>query len=142
MQGSWQAGERGAGQLHELNSMIRRQEGYFGSSFALFLIANAVLVFAYYQQENHHLARTAISLVALVTNGALFVLLMEAKGHLELWKRKALALESDLGVPQDFRIWGDAPKGMVKTKVGPMAVAALLVYWAVCLAYSVMNYVL
>jgi len=65
MQGPWQTSEKGDGQLRELNSMIRRQESYFGSTFALFMIANAVLVFSYYQQEDHFLARSAISLVAL-----------------------------------------------------------------------------
>jgi len=142
MQGPWQTSEKGDGQLRELNSMIRRQESYFGSTFALFMIANAVLVFSYYQQEDHFLARSAISLVALAVNGSLFLLLMEAREYLELWKKKALALESDIGVSQEFRVWGETPKNMLKSKVGPMTTAALLVYWGICLAYAAINLVL
>lgn len=142
MQGSWQTNERGDGQLRELNSMIRRQESYFGSTFALFMVANAVLVFSYYQQEDHFLARSAISLVALAVNGSLFLILMEARGYLDLWKKKALALESDLGITQEFRVWGEAPESMVKSKVGSLTAAALLVYWGVCLAYAAINFLM
>jgi hypothetical protein len=142
MQESWQASERGEGQLRELNSMIRRQESYFGSAFGLFMVANAVLVLACFQQEDHYLSRTAVALIALALNGYLFLLLMEAREYLSLWKKKALALESDLGVTQEFRIWGETPKSMLKHKMGPMTAAALLVYWGVCFAHSLMNLVM
>lgn len=142
MQGSWQASERGEGQLRELNSMIRGQENFFGTVFALFMVANAVLVFAYYQQEEHFLARTAISLVALAVNGSLFLMLMEARQYSDLWKKKALALESDLGITQEFRTWGEDPKSLLKAKAGPMTAATLLVYWGACLAYAAVNFVM
>lgn len=105
------------------------------------MVANAVLVFAYYQQEEHFLARSAISLVALAVNGSLFVMLMEAKGYLGMLKKKALALESDLGVPQEFRIWGEIPEGKLISLVGPATAAALLVYWATCLVYAAISLV-
>lgn len=142
MEGSWQASERGDAQLRELNSMIRRQEGVFGPTFAMFMVANAVLVFSFYQQEDHYLARSAISLVALAMDGALFLLVMEARAYLELWRGKALALESDLGVAQEFRVWGETPKSMLKFTIGPMAAAALLVYWAACLVFAALSFLL
>lgn len=142
VEGSWRASEHGDAQLRELNSMIRGQEEVFGPTFALFMVANAVLVFSFYQQEDHYLARTAISLVALAVNGALFLILMEARAYLSLWKGKALALESDLGVAQEFRVWGDAPRVMLKCAIGPMAAAALLVYWASCLVFAVLSLLL
>jgi len=140
MEGSWQTDERGYGQLHELNSMIRRQEGHFGSTFALFMIANAVLVFSFYQQEDHFLARSAISAFALAVNGALFLMLMEAKGYLELWMSKALALESDLGITQEFRVWGEGPKSLSMPRMCSIAAAGLLVYWGVCLSFAAVSY--
>jgi hypothetical protein len=142
MEGSWQASERGDAQLRELNSMIRRQEGVFGPTFAMFMAANAVLVFSFYQQEDHYLARSAISLVALAMDGALFLLVIEARAYLELWMGKALALESDLGVAQEFRVWGETPKSMLKSTIGPMTAAALLVYWAACLVFAALSFLL
>ncbi len=141
MQGSWQANEHGEGQLRELNSMIRRQESYFGSTFGLFMVANAVLVFACFQQEDHYLSRTAIALVSLAVNGYLFLLLMEAREHLNLWKKNALALESDLGVGQEFRIWGENRKRTGKCTIGPLAAAALTAYWGVCFAHYLISLV-
>jgi len=142
MQGSWQANEHGERHLRELNSMIRRQESYFGSTFGLFMVANAVLVFACFQQEDHYLSRTAIALVSLAVNGYLFVLLMEAREYLDLWRKRALALESDLGVAQEFRIWGESPKRTVKCTMGPVAAAALIVYWGACFAHSLISLVM
>jgi len=139
MQGSWQADEHGEVQLRELNSMIRRQESYFGSTFGLFMVANAVLVFACFQQEGHYLSRTAIALVSLAVNGYLLLLLMEAREHLNLWKKNALALESDLGVGQEFRIWGENRKRTGSCTMGPLTAAALTVYWGVCLAHSLIS---
>ncbi|MBN1676971.1 MAG: hypothetical protein JW880_00370 [Candidatus Thermoplasmatota archaeon] len=142
MQKSWQASELGDAQLHELNSMIRAQDSYLGAPFALFLVANAVLVFSFYQQEGHYLARSAISLVALALNGSLLLVLLDARNNLRLWTEKALALESDLGVAQQFRIWGETPKGIPKWKTGLLMAAALLVYWGVCLAFAAANLLL
>jgi len=140
LQGSWQAGEQGGGQLHKLNSMVRTQEKASWTALGLVTVANAVLVFSYFQQEEHFLARSVISLVALAVNGALFAMLMEARGHQSMLKKKALALESDLGVPQEFRIWGEAPEGKLMTMIRPATAAALLIYWAVCLVYAAISF--
>lgn len=79
-------------------------------------------------------------MVALAVNGSLLLVLLDARKYLSLWMEKALALESDLGVAQQFRVWGETPKGIAKWKTGQLMAAALLVYWGVCLAFAAINF--
>ena len=119
--------------------MIRNQETYLSTTSGLYAVAAAVLVFSFFQQEDHFLARTAIALAGLLLGGTWYLIVARTSVCTAHWKMKVLALESDLGVPQTFRISDETPKGMPKQKILQMATAALLIYWAVCLVYAAAN---
>ncbi len=121
--------------------MVRNQETYLSTTSGLYAVAAAVLVLSFFQQEDHYLARTAIALAGLLLAGTWYMIVTRTSVCTGHWKSKVLALESDLGVPQAFRVSGEAPKGMPKQRILQMATAAVVVYWAVCLVYAAANLV-
>ncbi len=139
MESSDQAEERSGAQLRELNSMVRGQESSLSTALALFMLTNAVLVFSFFQQEDHYLARSAISLVGIAVNGVLLLVAMQARENLETCGGKALTSESDLGIPQELRIWTEATGGMPNWKTAQLSAAALLAFWGVGVAFALMN---
>lgn len=134
-------GSHGTNQLRELVGMVRNQETYLSTTSALYAVAVAVLVFSFYQQEEHFLARTGIALAGLLVGGTWYMIVARTSVCTSHWKAKILALESDLGVPQTFRISGETPNGMPKQRILQLATAAVVAYWAVCLAYAAVNLV-
>jgi len=97
--GNWDARADGMSQLRELNAMERSQDSNYWISSAILIVANAVLVAEFFRQEDHYLARLAISMVGLMIAAVMVLLVTRARQYKKRWLDKAKALEKELGVP-------------------------------------------
>lgn len=141
--GNWDARADGMSQLRELNAMERSQDSNYWISSAILIVANAVLVAEFFRQEEHYLARLAISIVGLMIAAVMVLLVTRARQYKKRWLDKAKALEKELCVPSKYAVWEDKGlPGFAASLALMLAMYGLVVMWASYAAFAAWNLVL
>jgi membrane-associated HD superfamily phosphohydrolase len=140
---NWDARADGMSQLRELNAMERSQDSTYWISSAILIAANAVLVAEFFRQEDHYLARLAISIVGLMIAAVMVLLVARAMKYKRRWLDKAKALETELGVPSKYAVWEEKGlPGFAASLALMLAMYGFVVMWASCAAFAAWNLVL
>lgn len=141
--GNWNAKADGMSQLRELNAMERSQDSNYWISSAILIVANAVLVAEFFRQEDHYLARLAMSIVGLMIAAVMVLLVTRAIQYKKRWLDKAKALENELGVPSKYAVWEDKGlPGIAASLALMLAMYGFVVMWASYAAFAAWNLVL
>lgn len=141
--GSWDARADGMSQLRELNSMERSQDSSYWISSAIMIVANAALVAEFFRQEDHYLARLAISIVGLMIAGVMVLFVARAMKYKRRWLEKAKELEKELGVPSKYAVWEDRGlPGFAASLALMLAMYGFVVMWASFAAFAAWSLVL
>ena len=141
--GNWDARAYGMSQLRELNAMERSQDSNYWISSAILIVANAVLVAEFFRQEEHYLARLAISIVGLMIAAVMVLLVTRARQYKKRWLDKAKALEKELCVPSKYAVWEDKGlPGFAASLALMLAMYGLVVMWASYAAFAAWSLVL
>jgi hypothetical protein len=141
--GNWDARADGMSQLRELNAMERSQDSTYWISSAILIAANAVLVAEFFRQEDHYLARLAISIVGLMIAAVMVLLVARAMKYKRRWLDKAKALETELGVPSKYAVWEEKGlPGFAASLALMLAMYGFVVMWASFAAFAAWNLVL
>jgi membrane-associated HD superfamily phosphohydrolase len=140
---NWDARADGMSQLRELNAMERSQDSTYWISSAILIAANAVLVAEFFRQEDHYLARLAISIVGLMIAAVMVLLVARAMKYKRRWLDKAKALETELGVPSKYAVWEEKGlPGFAASLALMLAMYGFVVMWVSCAAFAAWNLVL
>jgi hypothetical protein len=140
---NWDARADGMSQLRELNAMERSQDSNFWISSAILIVANAVLVIEFFSQEDHYLARLAISIAGLTIAVVMMLLVTRARQYKKRWLDKAKALENELGVPSKYAVWEDEGfPGFGASLALMVAAYGFVVMWVFYAAFAAWNLVL
>ena len=140
---NWDARAYGMSQLRELNAMERSQDSNYWISSAILIVANAVLVAEFFRQEEHYLARLAISIVGLMIAAVMVLLVTRARQYKKRWLDKAKALEKELCVPSKYAVWEDKGlPGFAASLALMLAMYGLVVMWASYAAFAAWSLVL
>jgi hypothetical protein len=141
--GNWDARADGMSQLRELNTMERGQDSNYWTSSAILIVANAFLVAEFFRQEDHYLARLAISIVGLMIAAVMVLLVTRARQYKKKWLDKAKALEKELGVPSKYAVWEDKElTGFSASFALMLATYGFVVMWAFFAAFAAWKLVL
>lgn len=140
---NWNASADGMGQLRELNSMERSQDSSYWISSAILIVASSVLVAEFFRQEDHYLARLAISIVGLVIAVVTMLMVTRAVSYKKRWIYKAKALEKELGIPSSYSVWDERGlPGFAASLALMLAMYGFVVMWAFYAAFAAWNLVL
>jgi hypothetical protein len=140
---SWDARADGISQLRELNTMEHGQDSNYWISSSILMVANAVLVAEFFRQEDHYLARLAMSVVGLMIATIMVLLVARARQYKKRWLDKAKALEKELGVPSKYAVWEDTKlPGFSASLELKLAMYGFVAMWASFAAFAAWNLVL
>jgi len=140
---NWDARAYGMSQLRELNAMERSQDSNYWISSAILIVANAVLVAEFFRQEEHYLARLAISIVGLMIAAVMVLLVTRARQYKKRWLDKAKALEKELFVPSKYAVWEDKGlPGFAASLALMLAMYGFVFMWVSYAAFAAWNLVL
>jgi len=140
---NWDARADGVSQLRELNAMERSQDSNYWISSAILILANAVLVAEFFRQEEHYLARLALSIVGLMISAVMVLLVARARQYKKRWLDKAKALEKELGVPTKYAVWEDKGlPGFAASLALMLEMYGLVVMWGFFATFAAWNLVL
>lgn len=141
--GNWDARTDGMNQLRELNAMERSQDSNYWISSAILIVANAVLVAEFFRQEEHYLARLAMSIAGLIIAVVMVLLVSRARQYKKKWLDKAKALEKDLDVPTQYAVWEDKGlPGFAASLALMLAMYGFVVMWISYAVFAAWNLLL
>lgn len=138
----WDVESYGMSQLRELNAMERTQDSAYWVSVSILVVANAFLVAEFFGQEEHFLARLALSILGLAIAAVMVLMVDRSLQYKKRWLDKAKALEMELGIPPVYAVWDQTGlPGFGASHALMLAMYGLAIMWAAFVSFAAVNLV-